>query len=458
MWCNEPTFAGSMPQTGQHRIRSLISLGIPVVAGQVGLVLMGNIDNLMVGKIGYESLAAATIANQVFFLVSVFGMGVIMAVTALASILIGDGKTGQIRFLTIDSTIISTILGIVSFAVIWWCIDNFHFLRQPEAIIPEAQSYLFIVGLSVLPLYWYFNFKAVADAHSLTIATMIVTLGSLVINVFFNWLLIYGNWGFPAMGLDGAGYATLISRILMAIAMLGYVHNSSRIRFAMRHFFIRRKHMQPGFTGQILKVGLPSGLQFFYEVSAFAFSGIMAGWIGVREMAGHTIALSLAAFTYMFASGLATASTIKVGDAYGRKNHKEVDAYGNLSIKMIAVCMIFFAAVFLVLREPLVRIFVKDPGVIHIASGLLIVAAAFQLFDGIQAVSLGNLRGIKDTKVPSYVALVAYWVVGVPLSYFLGIKGGYGMYGIWAGLTAGLAITAILLSLRFRKLSKSLFQ
>lgn len=447
-----------MGRNQQYRIKSLLELGAPVVVGQLGIVLMGLIDNLMVGRIGHVSLAASFVANQVFFLVAVFGMGLLTAVTAVSSIALGERRNADIRWIARDSSKVALVISIVTMLIILAVNENFHILQQKPETIAEARSYLTIIGFSVLPMFFYYNFKSVADSHNLTMATMVVTLGSLAINAFLNWLLIFGNWGFPRLELEGAGYATLISRVLMAIAMIWFVHRSGRIQFHIADLFSRRPAGSPRFTREILRIGTPSGLQFMYEVSAFAIAGIMAGTIGAREMAAHSIAIGLAAFTYMFASGMATAGTIKVGEALGRKHRADLQAYGILSVKLTSIVMAIFAVIFYFFRYFLAGLFTTDTAVIHMASNLLLFAAVFQLFDGIQAVSLGNLRGLKDTKVPSNVAFIAYWLLALPLGYFLGIHLEIGMNGIWTGLTAGLGFTAVVLSLRFKKLSKIALQ
>ncbi len=445
-----------MPARDQkYRIKRLIELGAPVVAGQLGIIVMGLIDNLMIGKVGHVQLAASFLANQIFFLAAVFGIGLLTAVTAVTSVALGERKNSDIKWIAKDSTKVTMVVSVITILAILLVNNNFHILQQKPETVAEARSFLTIISFSALPMFVYYSYKSVADSHNLTIATMFVTIGALLINVFLNWLLIFGNWGFPRLELNGAGYATLISRILMGLAMIWFVHRSAKIDFRIIQLFTQRVKEAPRYTKEIIRVGTPSGLQFLYEISAFALAGIMAGTIGTREMAAHSIAIGLAAFTYMFASGMATASTIKVGEALGRKNKDDLWSYGILSVKMTSVFMAIFAVIFYFFRHQLAGYFTTDTEVIHMASDLLIFAAFFQLFDGVQAVSLGNLRGLKDTKVPSNVALIAYWVLGLPLSYILGIRMSYGMYGIWSGLTLGLGFTAIVLSLRFKKLCKT---
>jgi multidrug resistance protein, MATE family len=280
---------------------------------------------------------------------------------------------------------------------------------------------------------------------------MFATLSALLLNVFLNYVLIFGNLGFPAYGLVGAGYATFISRVYMAAFVLFYCVYNKKISFYWSTFKtkIYAKHIKT-----LLALGIPSGGQFFFEVSAFAGAAIIAGWIGEHELAAHTIAIQLAAFTYMFSSGISMAGMIKTGEAWAQKKHQKTLNIGRNTFLMISIFMAFSALVFILFRGQLVMIFTANVKVIVIASQLMVLAAFFQFFDGIQVVSLGLLRGMNDTKVPSYITMIVYWFIALPLAYFLGIHTDLKMTGVWIALTLALVLASVFLYARFIKITK----
>jgi len=431
-------------------IRSLIKLGAPVVAGNIGLVLMGLIDNAMVGELGYLPLAAAGISNTVYFIATIFGIGVLMVFSANIA---GEQtrKEPRTESLIGASLFITLMVSILTFGVLLVLHRYFHIFQQTEGINLEAKPYFKIIACSVWPMFLYLTLKSVADGHNLTKAAMTATFLALGLNVFLNWVLIYGNLGFKAYGLVGAGYATLIGRSFMAVYVMVYCLRKPEIRFRISTFWtkLHKVHVQ-----NLLKLGIPSGAQFFFEVSAFAGAAIMAGWIGEKDLAAHTIAIQLASLTYMFGSGIGVAGMIKTGEAWAQKKYKRTLEIGRNTSSMVSVFMAIFAILFVLFREPLVRIFTDDLEVIHIASQLMILAALFQFFDGIQAVSLGLLRGMNDTKVPSLITLMVYWVLALPLAYVLGIAWNLKMVGIWIALTIALILASLFLYRRFLIISK----
>ncbi|MBO6515676.1 MAG: MATE family efflux transporter [Bacteroidia bacterium] len=431
-------------------VSSLIKLGAPVVAGNIGLVLMGLIDNAMVGELGYLPLAAAGISNTVYFIATIFGIGVLMVFSAnIAAEQTKDRP--KTESLIGASLFINWLVALFTFGVLLLLHHFFEVFQQTEAINAEARPYFRIVACSVFPMFLYLTLKSVADGHNLTKAAMNATFLALGLNAFLNWVLIFGNLGFKAYGLVGAGYATLIGRCFMAIYVLVYCIRKPEIRFKISTFWTRlyRKHILT-----LLKLGIPSGGQFFFEVSAFAGAAIMAGWIGEKDLAAHTIAIQLASITYMFGSGLGVAGMIKTGETWAQKKYKKTLEIGRNTTALVSAFMALFALVFVVFRVPLVRIFSDDAMVIEIASNLMILAALFQFFDGLQAVSLGLLRGMNDTKIPSLITLVVYWAIALPAAYILGIVWKLDMVGIWIALTLALILASLFLYRRFLTLSK----
>lgn len=430
-------------------LKRLINLSVPLIAGQLGLVFMGFFDNLMVGQLGHVYLAAAGVANSVYFVVSIIGIGILMVVSTLVSMLLGNREKEQIPSLLRSAMFLSLLITIVLGAVLWYLGSHFEWFKQPPEVAELAEPYLKILIFTQLPMYMYLGLKGVSDGYEMTRISMLVTLVALVLNIFLNWLLIYGHWGVPAYELNGAGYATFISRIFMALAMLYFISRSSRIAIPMKSLFRYKRSQDLRQMKEILRLGVPSGFQFFFEVAAFALAAVMAGWINAESLAAHQAAISLASVTYMFATGISSGASITVGNAMGQRDINLIRIYGNLSLGIIFSCMLLFGIIFIAFRSYLIGLFVYEPSVYVLAVELMLLAAAFQVFDGIQAVNLGILRGIRDVKIPLWVTLIAYWVIAIPLGYYIGIYLKYGIFGIWIGLTSGLVITASVLTLRF---------
>ena len=435
-------------------IASLLKLGAPVVAGNVGLVLMGLIDNAMVGSLGYVPLAAAGISNTVYFIVTIFGIGVLMVFSANIAAE-QTQKEAETENLIGASLLINVLVSIFTFVVLLIVYHNFGIFDQTDTVTNAALPYLKLLIYSSWPMFLYLTFKSVSDGHNLTKAAMYATLLALVLNIFLNWVFIFGNLGSAKYGLTGAGYATFVSRSFMALFMLLYCVYHHKIVFYWRTFKtkIYKKHINT-----LLALGIPSGGQFFFEVSAFAGAAIIAGWIGEHELAAHTVAIQLAAFTYMFASGISVAGMIKTGETWAQKKYQKTLDIGRNTFLLVSIFMAISALIFVLFRIPMVRLFAENNEVVIIASELMILAAFFQFFDGIQAVSLGLLRGMNDTKIPSYITLVVYWAVALPLAYWLGIHTQLAMTGVWIALTLALILASIFLYIRFINITKSQIQ
>jgi len=289
--------------------------------------------------------------------------------------------------------------------------------------------------------------KQYSDGLSLTKPAMIITLIAVLLNILFNWVLIYGHLTFPALGIKGAAIGTLLARFAMALMLVFYVFRSK----------IYREYLPPLISSfntrpvivKLLKMGLPGGFQLFFEVGAFAGAAVFVGWLGSSELAAHQIVLGVAALTYMVAAGLSVAGSIEVGTAFGKNNKSLILQLGTSALTVVSVFMLLSCTVFIFLNEEIVRLFIQDAGVVYTASSILLIAGLFQLGDGIQVVSLGILRGIHDVNIPTAITLVAYWVIALPVGYILAFHYNMGIMGVWLGLLIGLTISAILLSSRF---------
>jgi len=437
-------------------ISQTVKLAAPVAIGQLGHIAMGVVDSMMVGQVGAVPLAAASLVTGIFFLILVIGFGVAFAVTPLTAISKGAGKNDECGTVLREGFILNFLIGLILFAVLYFAADFLIYLNQPPDVTAEATVYLRVLSFSVIPMLLFQNHRSFSEGLSFVSPPMYIAIFANFANAFFNWVLIFGNLGFPAMGLEGAGIATLFTRSLMMIAMLIYIHRSQKFKIYLNGFF--KKKLDLKLMKKILDIGLPSGFQYFFEVAAFSFAAVMVGWIGSYQLAAHQIAINLSSVTYMIILGISSAGSIRVAEAYGMKSSSKVRRAGFSALLIALVFNIITAAAFFLLRDVLPTFYNDNENVLILASQLLIIAGFFQIFDGAQATDLGILRGMKDTKKPLLVTVFAYWVIGIPFGYYLAFNQNFGAVGVWIGLTIGLAIVGILLTLRFHLKTKRLFK
>ncbi|MDZ7847523.1 MAG: MATE family efflux transporter [Owenweeksia sp.] len=315
-----------------------------------------------------------------------------------------------------------------------------------------AGPYLLIISSSIFPLMLFLNFKQFAEGLSNTRFAMYASLGANLLNIFFNYLLIFGHWGFPELGLIGAGIATLCARIIMALTMGWYVLYSGVFKEYLSHF--SKRQWQRAYFTKLMAIGVPSGLQFIFEVSAFSVAAIIVGQISAEALAAHQIALSLAALSYMMASGIGAAAGVRVGNQLGAKQYLTMRSAGRSCFTMGLFFMTFCGLIFYFGRNLFPGFYTDDPYVAGIASQLLVVAVIFQLSDGTQAVALGALRGMSEVKIPTLITFISYWLLGVVPAYMMGITWEMGPLGVWYGLAMGLTFAAVMLYWRFEWKSK----
>ncbi|EAZ79219.1 MATE family efflux transporter [Algoriphagus machipongonensis] len=437
--------------TIKEHFKITFTLAFPVMMSQLGQVSVGVADSMMVGRLGAVPLAAASLGNSIFFVILMFGMGVSMGITPLISVAEGKGKNKRISNLFGHGLWINVFTSLILTFIVIGLSQGLHFLDQPEEVVNLTIPYLLVITASLFPFMIFQNFKQFAEGMSQTKQAMYITIFCNVVNVFLNYLLIFGKFGAPEMGLMGAGWATLISRIFMPIMMGWYVLRSKRYQIYSLSLRLR-KWSFPMFS-RILNVGIPTGFQYIFEVSAFSSAAIMMGWLGVNALAAHQIAINLASVSYMMVAGLSTAGMIRVSNQIGRGNLKAMKEAGLVVYAMAMVFMFATALIFVVFRDFLPTLYIDDPEVITLSASLLIIAGLFQLSDGAQVIGLGVLRGMEDVKVPTMVTLIAYWVIGLPLGYVLAFEMGLEEKGIWYGLFIGLSLTAVMLYMRFQKLS-----
>ena len=436
----------------KRHITSTLNLAYPVIIGQLGVIMMGVVDSLMVGRIGAAPLAAAALGSSLTFIVIIIGLGLSMAVTPLVAIAVGAKKYEDCGVYFRQSLLINTVFSIIITVLIFFVADLIRYFDQPVEVQLQAQSYMKIIGLSSIPLMLFSTYKQFIEGLSVMRPAMIITLLANIINAFANWILIFGNLGFPALALNGAGWATFSSRLFMALAMMGFVMNNKFFKDYDVSFHFKSINWR--IIKKILSLGLPSGMQYFFEVGAFSFAVVMVGWLGAKQQAAHQIAINLASISFMAVLGISAAGSIRVGNAVGRKDIKETRRAGFTASFLGASVMFFSGLIFIFFRNFLPTLYINDKDVISIASSLLIIAAIFQLSDGFQAVGIGILRGLTDVKIPTAITFIAYWIVGLPVGYLLGFTFNLGVQGVWIGLLSGLTTSAILLTLRFNSRSK----
>ena len=428
-------------------LKETIKLAIPVAIGQLGHIMLGVTDSIMVGQVGAVPLAASSLVNGIVFLIVVFGLGMTLAITPLVSIARGKEQKDQCGVILRQSLLLNTVVTLVLLGVLLLLADMIKYLNQEEAVAVQATSYAKIIAFSIIPFMIFQVYRQFIEGLAFTKPAMYVTLAANLVNVFGNWVFIYGNLGMPAYGLDGAGYATLITRSFMAAIMMIYILKAKRYQEYEPSF--RFRNINWPVIKELVRVGVPTGFQHFFEIGAFSFSAIMIGWLGSTQLAAHQIALSLASVSFMIILGISAAGTIRVGHAYGRKNINDVRRSGFLTAIFASSVMACFGVIFVIFRDQLPLVFSEDPAVIQIAASLIIVAALFQISDGAQAAGLGILRGITDVRLPMIITFIAYWVIALPIGYILGFTLKMEVVGIWIGLSAGLSAAAIMLNLRF---------
>ncbi|MCX2483607.1 MATE family efflux transporter [Pedobacter sp. MR2016-24] len=433
-----------------------LRLAMPIVVSQLGHTLVHLADSVIVGHFaGTVQLAAVSLVNSLFMLVLVLGLGVSYGLTPLIAQENGRKNYDECGRLLSNSLLINILMGIVLYLFIHFgtllIID--HIGQSPD-VVAYAKPYLSYLGLSILPLMIFQTFKQFAEGLGFTKQAMYISIWGNAINIIVGIILVKGMFGITPMGVKGVGISTLIDRMLMATVMSFYVFKSVNFKKYLKTFSLTLTDKVRSI--KILKIGTPVALQYSFEISAFSGAAILIGTIGAVEQASHQVAINLASTTYMLASGIASAATIKTGTYLGKNDLLDLRRSAIASYHVIIAFMSVTAIFFICANNILPFIYTEDTAVVQIAAQLLIIAGFFQLFDGTQVVGLGVLRGIGDVNVPTLITFIAYWIIGIPLAYLLGITLKLGVNGIWYGLTFGLLTASILLFFRFQKKTKFL--
>jgi MATE family multidrug resistance protein len=427
----------------------LLKLGTPLVLTQAGQMTVQLIDNAMVGHFGTAELAAASFANSLFVVIMLFGLGLFLGATPLIGRACGGGDDRQAAAIMKSGFALSGLLIPAITLLSWSLVWIMPYMGQTDEVVRLAIPYYLTLVASVIPFLLFTLLKQIGEGLGNTVIAMAATIVTNLLNVALNYAMIFGKLGFPELGLLGAGYATLISRIAMPLVMYaGFMY----FRPLRRYFALMRTVKSTvGQVRAIFSIGLPIAGQLILEVSAFSFSAVMMGWLGKVPLASHQAAMGLASFTFMVANGVAMATTIRVSYQLGTRNFESMERVSYSAAHLVLSYMGLCGMGFLLLRHQLPYIFTTDTRVVTQAASLLTVAALFQLFDGLQITCLGILRGFADVKAPMFIAGFSYLVVGLSVSYVCAFTFNMGPEGIWYGFLAGLIAAGLLLALRIRR-------
>jgi MATE family multidrug resistance protein len=431
-----------------------LKLAIPVVISQLGHTLVQTSDTIIIGHFaGTVSLAAVSLATSIFIVPLIIGIGISYGSTPLIAQHNGRKEFSECGRLLSNSLFINVLTGIVLFALVSLCslyfLDQLH--QSPE-VLKQAKPFLMLLGLSVIPMLIFNTFKQFAEGLGFTKQAMMISIWGNILNICLGITFVKGLFGIHPMGIMGVGYSTLIDRCTMALVMGIYIFRSKHFKPYLKDFAI--KNVDRIRSLSILKIGAPVALQYTFEISAFSAAAVIIGTIGLDQLAAHQIAINMASITYMMSSGLSAAAAIKSGNYFGVKDHQNLKLSANTSYHVVLIFMSITALIFTFGNHLLPWIYTSDNKVILIAAQLLILAGIFQLFDGAQVVGLGILRGMGDVNIPTAITFLAYWVIGLPLGYLWGIQLNWGITGVWYGLVLGLMVSAILLFIRFKVISK----
>lgn len=429
--------------------RKNLTLAIPVILAQMGQVTVNLADNMMVGHVGTIELAAASFAINVFHIGMLFGLGITFGLTPLVGQSFKSNSLDTMGAWLKNGLLVHSFATVLLAMVMSGVIFFMDRMGQSPEIVKAAIPYYLIQVASLLPMMMFFSIKQFFEGIGNTRIAMTITMAANALNIGLNYILIYGKAGFPALGLNGAGYATFIARLMMPFLFLLIIRKMPSLKVYFDQ--ARRAAVDFARMKRMIAVGLSIGIQMVIEILAFALGAIMLGWISKEALAGHQVAIGMASMTYMISFGLASGTTIRVSHAYGSRDKDELRHSILASLHLVVVFMALMGILFIVLRNHLPLLFTSDPEVIKVAAGLLIVGAFFQIFDGMQVVLLGALRGMADVRIPMFIAFFCYIVVSLPISYLLAFPFKFGPPGVWIGFVFGLSSAAILFGLRLKR-------
>lgn len=415
-------------------------LAWPLVLTQVGQVVVGIVDNMFLGQLSVAEQAAGILSNNLYVIVLVFCIGVSYALTPLITTAHEKNDLLKKAALFKNSLFLNVVVAIVCFIVLFVASGLLRYMKQPVEVVDLAIPFFNVLIFSMIPVSLFFTCKQYCEGLSNTRVALVISIGGNLLNIFLNYFLIYGKFGLPELGYMGSAWASFISRMSMGLAFLILIFRlpvTRELRNVYKQVKVNWKELR-----DLARIGFNAGMQFTIEVAAFAIAGFMAGTFGKEDIDAHGIALSLAALTYMFGSGIGSAVTIRVGVYKAQNNWQGIKSATNTALTLVMLMMGTCGLMFLLFNNYLPMAFSPEPLVTTLAAKLLIIAAMFQLFDGVQVTILGVLRGLEDSKMPTAITLVGYWLVSLPLAYFLAYNMGLETVGIWIALLVSLVIVA----------------
>jgi MATE family multidrug resistance protein len=430
--------------------RSLGRLALPIIIAQMAQIATGFIDTVMAGRISALALGSIAIGTNLWIPVYLFVVGLLMATSSIVSHYYGAREFSAIKDQVWQSMIVSSVLGLLTMFVVRQLADLMGWIGIDDEIVPVARGYLDAVSWGMPAVCIYLVLRFASEGIGYTRPMMYIQLAGLVLNAILNYILMFGKLGAPAMGAIGAGWATAAVMWLNLIVLLIYIFTHHRYAAVINAV---RNRMDWSKSRELFRLGFPIGLTLVSEVGMFSAVALLMGKLGVVEVAGHQVAINFTAMMFMIPLGISAATSIRVGHALGEKQPLHARFRGVAGISLAALCMFFTATILVVFPDMVVAIYTNDNEVAEMAKGLLLMAAIFQLSDGIQVSAAGALRGMKDTLYPMVISVVVYWLIGLPISYYFGISQNYGPQGLWLGLIAGLTIAAFWLSWRFNRIS-----
>lgn len=436
--------------------KEALTLALPVMLTQVGQVSVNLFDNIIVGKLlGADALASVSLGNAVFFSMFVLALGFSFAIPPLVSEAHSRNDHKTINSVFSHGFIINMSVGIILMLILFLGLPLLYHSGQPAKIIPDTVDFLWIMAISIVPFMAFQTLREVSEGLSYTIGVTKATIIANVINIVLNYVFIKGIWIFPEMGVKGSALASLIARIFMVVFLYFVLMKEPKTKQYIKDFSLKMQVFSKKMFEKMVRLGFPTALQMFFEVTAFAGAAFICGLISSHDIASHQIALSMASFTFNLCIGFSVASTVMIGRKLGEQNFVELRKIGINNLKIAFLFMCFCGVIFILGRNILPIFFTKpeEVEVIMLASKLMIIAALFQLSDGIQVTALGMLRGLQDVKIPSIITFIAYWLITIPLGYFLCVTLEMGAFGMWIALGLGLTISAFMLVKRFLNMS-----
>ena len=446
--------AAVVPANYSAVLRRMLALAVPVIFAELGWMSMTVVDTIMVGRLGPAAIGATAIGSSAFYSFGIFGMGLLLGLDTLVSQSYGAGKPEDCHHSLTQAVYLALGITVPLMVLFYFIPPAFMALGINAEVSVLAGPFLTVLSWSTLPLLLYAAFRRYLQGIGHVRPVMFVLISSNFVNWLFNYLLIEGHWGFPALGVPGSALSTCLARGYMAVSLAAFIWWIERDTEPG----IRSLFRKPDFEriGKLLRIGFPAATQILLEVGAFGAAAVLAGRLTPAALAAHQIALNSAAVAYMVPLGISSAAAVAVGQAVGRRDSSAARRSGFIAIGMGCVFMLCSATVFLVAPGPLLRMYTDDAGVVAIGRKLLSIAALFQLFDGVQTVATGSLRGLGNTRTPMLANLSGYWLIGLPLGYFLCFHGGHGVYGLWLGLTVALILISVFLLNSWARHSKTL--